>query len=718
MLLSKYRPSAGTGGRGGVILLRERCGLATRNVGDRVAMANKAVVLLSGGLDSTTTLAIAQSEGYECYALTFRYGQRHAEEIAAAQRVAARYAVAQHIIADIDLRLFGGSALTAEIAVPKGRAIEEMGQGIPITYVPARNTIFLSFALAWAEVLEANDIFIGVNALDYSVNGKSKVWVRSRQWARLMPIEDFYALPNDTYETVAVDPETLKVEWRRVNGRFRHDSLGKRCFNIRLERGQEITITEDHSLFTIDEATAKLTPIKGSRVMKGLPIVTPFDLSSCADAWSTELTSLDLRGITSRRPEKRCSLMAHDGYVTNRLGRTRVTVDFPITDDFLYIIGLWLAEGGKSSTAVSTTLAFSVGGTPGAVETLRSYFASYGVKVTKSPLNDFDYWVSSSVFDAVFYHLKLFGTAKRGEKRFPSFFWYLSQRQRRIIIAGLWDGDGSHVQNGEAVFAQKSHALVEDLYHCLVLDGIFPVVRYGKHEQKVLLLGRAKDFATFADLYPLRHLSKRASLDTAGAVKGRDKVTGLWKCEGMWAAVSAAVLPVGRKTVVYNSGGKYVESVRAQRSAFMEVPVLQDLAMSKLAFLRVVEIKETSAEYMYDLAVEGSENFIAGGILAHNSGYPDCRPEYIAAYERMANLATKAGVEGRQHLTIHTPLIALSKAEIIQRGLALGIDYGQTLTCYDPAPTGESCGRCDACQLRLKGFAAVGLTDPAPYLTK
>jgi len=128
----------------------------------------KAVVLLSGGLDSTTTLAIAKSEGFETYALTFRYGQRHALEIDAARRVAAEVGVGQHVIVDIDLRLFGGSALTAEISVPKGRSLAEMGEGIPITYVPARNTIFLSFALAWAEVLEANDIFLGVNALDYS----------------------------------------------------------------------------------------------------------------------------------------------------------------------------------------------------------------------------------------------------------------------------------------------------------------------------------------------------------------------------------------------------------------------------------------------------------------------------------------------------------------------------------------------------------------------
>lgn len=128
----------------------------------------KAVVLLSGGLDSTTTLAIAQQQGFAAHALTFRYGQRHAVEVAAARRIAARAGVAAHVVADIDLRQFGGSALTADLAVPKHGAVEELPAGIPVTYVPARNTIFLSFALAWAEVLGAADIFIGVTAVDYS----------------------------------------------------------------------------------------------------------------------------------------------------------------------------------------------------------------------------------------------------------------------------------------------------------------------------------------------------------------------------------------------------------------------------------------------------------------------------------------------------------------------------------------------------------------------
>jgi 7-cyano-7-deazaguanine synthase len=127
----------------------------------------KAVLLLSGGLDSTTLLAVARRDGFDVHAMTFRYGQRHANEIEAARRVAGRFAVQDHVVADIDLRTFGGSALTSDsIDVPRDRDVGE--RGVPVTYVPARNTIFLAFALAWAEVLGAADIFIGVNALDYS----------------------------------------------------------------------------------------------------------------------------------------------------------------------------------------------------------------------------------------------------------------------------------------------------------------------------------------------------------------------------------------------------------------------------------------------------------------------------------------------------------------------------------------------------------------------
>lgn len=128
----------------------------------------KAVILLSGGLDSATTLAIAKKLGFECYALSFDYGQRHVRELTSAKKVAAALGAAKHLVLSLGLGLIGGSALTAEIAVPKGRSTDEMGLKIPVTYVPARNTIFLSHALAWAEVIGAADLFYGANIYDYS----------------------------------------------------------------------------------------------------------------------------------------------------------------------------------------------------------------------------------------------------------------------------------------------------------------------------------------------------------------------------------------------------------------------------------------------------------------------------------------------------------------------------------------------------------------------
>jgi 7-cyano-7-deazaguanine synthase len=127
-----------------------------------------AVVLLSGGLDSTTVLAIAQHEGFDAHALSFSYGQRHSIELDSAREIAARARLKRHEVVDIDLRAFGGSALTSDIEVPKARSLDDMASDIPVTYVPARNTVFLSFALAFAEVISADDVFLGVNVLDYS----------------------------------------------------------------------------------------------------------------------------------------------------------------------------------------------------------------------------------------------------------------------------------------------------------------------------------------------------------------------------------------------------------------------------------------------------------------------------------------------------------------------------------------------------------------------
>lgn len=133
-----------------------------------ISYPNKAVILLSGGLDSATALAIAKREGFQPYAISFRYGQRHAVELDSAAKIATQAGVVKHVVVEVDLRQFGGSALTDDIQVPKSKSADEIGGAIPVTYVPARNTVFLSFALAWAETLHTGDLFIGVNALDYS----------------------------------------------------------------------------------------------------------------------------------------------------------------------------------------------------------------------------------------------------------------------------------------------------------------------------------------------------------------------------------------------------------------------------------------------------------------------------------------------------------------------------------------------------------------------
>jgi 7-cyano-7-deazaguanine synthase in queuosine biosynthesis len=670
----------------------------------------RAVVLLSGGLDSATALAIARSQGFDCFALSVDYGQRHSAELEAARKMAVALAAVEHRVMRVDLAGIGGSALTdSRVDIP-----ETPTPGIPVTYVPARNTILLSLALAWAEVLGASAVFIGVNAVDYSVSGDTRVWIRGSAGARLMRIADVVALPPDDYQTLAVDPESMCLTWKRLLGRFCHDVRGRRCFRVRLERGQTIEITGNHSLFTV--ANNKIAPVRGDQIEIGMPLVVPFDLSDHAVTWQRDLREIDLTnlGPACSSAYRKSSVVKADGCLTNRLRRTQVPLKFELTDDFLRVAGLWLAEGGKELDGATRGLAFSVGGLPGAAGLLQRYFGAFGVAIHKSPANDFDYRIDSSVFYDVFRRLDLLGTAKSGGKRFPAWFWSLSQRQRRTVVAGLWDGDGSQVWSGEACIYQKSRALLVDLYHCLLLDGIFPTLKMSKYDHLRLALTRSADFGRFETLYPLWHDAKRVSLRTAGSVAGRDKSTGMWKCEAIWEEVSVAKLAVGAKTRIYNAGGKYDAGVRAQRSAFSAVRSLDRLRDSKLAFLRVVAVEPVVHSHMYDLSVEDAQNFLAGGFLAHNSGYPDCRPEFVAAFGQVAACATKAAVEGSP-CVIRAPLIGMSKAEIIREGVRLSVDFSGTVSCYQADTEGRACGRCDACRLRRGGFAAAGVPDPTRY---
>ena len=664
----------------------------------------RAVVLLSGGLDSTTTLATARAEGFDCYALTVDYGQRHQVELEAARRVAQALGAREHAVLQVDLRRFGGSALTADLAIPAGRDPAAMTD-IPPTYVPARNTVFLALALAWAETLGADDLFIGVNALDYSVDGRAVVWVRSRSWARPMPIEELYALPDGDYETIGVDRASLEVGWRRVTGRWRHPAAHKRCLRIRLEGGQEVAISEDHSLFTVDPLTARPVPVTGARVETGTPIVVPVDLSGAAAAWSRDLSVVDVGELVASDYGLggRGAREARDGLSSNRSGPAEIPLRIPVSDELLYRTGLGLGDGGAAS---------SVGRTPGsASDALRSYVQPCGVSGGGSPADDVDRVIESPVLATLVRPLGLLGTVTAGEKRFPSFFWDLSQRQRRVIVAGLWDGGGGRVASGECAL-EASHPLIDDTCRSFVLDGILPSVREGPHAGRLLSLGRPHDRQRFLELYPLRLLSTRPADSGCPRTDGRDQATGPGEGAAPWDVVGRAGLDPEDETETDGTGGPDDRRRRAGRPAVGSGPSRSALASSRLACLRVVEIRDVRAEYLYDLSVDGCENFVANGVLAHNSGYPDCRPEYIEAFERMANLATRAGVEGRSRFRIHAPLIAESKAEIVRRARALGVDLGLTWSCYDPQPGERPCGVCDSCVLRRKGFAEAGLADP------
>lgn len=673
----------------------------------------KAVVLLSGGLDSTTCMAIAKAEGFDVYAMSFRYGQRHNHELDCAARVAQEMGAHKHHIATIDLGAFGGSALTDEIEVPKGRSPDEMEDEIPVTYVPARNTIFLSFALAWAEVLGASDIFIGVNALDFSVGGDSYVWIRDENAAIFhVPIREFVEdFPAGQYQTLSINRETWQPQWKKVKAKLRHKVQNKTCYRVHLERGDSIDITEDHSLFSLDE-NYQLTPIKGNELETGLPLIVPMTLEEVHP--DKDLDYLDLEGLAGYMNALTAKKMAREenGFVVHR--SLSLPLRFPLTDDFLYATGLWLAEGHLSKSGqphYSNTL-------PKAKETVRRAFAPYDGTI-KEKGNGVDYVVQGGkLLGSMLLFIGLTGKAIDGTKQLPRWFWQLSKRQKEFFLAGFWDGDGSRVHNGTASCYQKSSELLHELVYAFRSLGAYPTFTpTGNRPGHIMRMCSASDFEVLAKL-PLVDQRKKETAQKASSVKSRDKGKGLWKTEALWKLIREAEKPPGLATELYNRLGKYDNSVRGQRWHKLREVGLGHLLDTPLGFQTITSIEQVEEEYMYDLSVEGNENFYANSILAHNSGYPDCRPEYIAAYEAMANLATKASTQDGNTIRIHTPLIDLTKGQIVAKGLSLGVDYSLTSTCYDPDTNGAACGTCDACILRQKGFAENDLQDPIPYQDK
>ena len=683
-------------------------------------LRNLNVVLgFSGGLDSTTVLHWCLRVFGSVHCLIFDYGQRHKVELEIAEKYLTNLAVKTGVDGkcnpniswdNIDMSPINSlaeSSLTREsIPTPRNQSVDEIDDGIPNTFVPGRNIYFVTALAQRAYRLGGRHIALGVNVLDYSVGADTVVFTQDRSGiVKSVKIKNL----RDSWQglrTASVNIRTNQVEWREIKGWFAHDVRINKKYRITLERGQTIDITDGHSIFTIDEQTTRLTEVKGSDVCVGMPIAVPF--TACPDTPTPELEMVDIRGIISQSDARLTKSMfrLEQGYILFR--NHRLPVDFPLTDDFLRIVGLWIAEGGKEIDSNNHTLAFSIGGVEKNARLFESYFGGQGYVVQRHQ-NGFDVSITSKLYAEVFRLLDLFGTSKRGEKKLPDFYWRLSQRQRRIVVAAIFDGDGHKCDRHSIDIAQKSHAVIDGLYQTFLLDGIFPSMKLIQHEQKMLSITCAEDMQKFVMHYPMWHYDKVMSYSIALQKAGKDKVRGFWKCDGVWSAVSKASLKPGLKTEAYCRGGKYDSSIRAQRAALFEVPTLAHLVDSQVAMLRVKSVEPIDDEVMYDLSVEGNQNFIANGVLAHNSGYPDCRPEFLDAMRNAIGIGIYNGTGA--DVGVHAPLMHLTKAQIIRLGRQLGVRYEDTHSCYNGVLGG--CGECDSCLLRRQAFHSLGLEDPA-----
>jgi 7-cyano-7-deazaguanine synthase in queuosine biosynthesis len=593
----------------------------------------KAVVLLSGGLDSTTVLAIARNEGYEIHALTFRYGQRHEAEIEAARRIARLNAVSEHVVAEIDLRAFGGSALTDNIEVPKNRAPEEISEGIPVTYVPARNTIFLSFALAWAEVLNANDIFIGVNALDYCIPAPTDVATEQG----VKKVKDLKV------GECVLSYGRGGLSWKRVtfHGRSPHQDklLRIRC------GGNVFDCTPNHHMLKVEYQkkyrllmNKKLNHVQAQELRVGDYLLSP---AQEVDVDSEVGEEFDFTPYISNVQWAEERLEVKDGKVGRLTGvRNYLPLKCKLSD-ILVLLGWYVTEGwitNCNGICISQT-------NPQNIQSIIRSIESIGLRASLGSAKNNNRTIFFSHPVISYWFRTLGGRAQ--QKHLPEWCLRLPNKYLTILFEALIKGDGSWQRQCKQNGKPYNH-FYWDFYS----------------SSEVLLK---------QTIYIAMRLGYRS------AIQKRYK------------------------------SGTYSVRFTKPRSRLMNGASLMKIT--------AIESVENTTD-LYDITVEDNHTFVGGSfgfIIAGQSGYPDCRPEYIEAFQRMADLATKAGVEGKQKLVIHTPLINLTKAQIVKKGIELGVDYSLTVTCYDPSSDGAACGQCDACHLRLKGFAENGMSDPARY---
>ncbi|MCX5696976.1 MAG: 7-cyano-7-deazaguanine synthase [Candidatus Omnitrophica bacterium] len=719
--------------------------------------SKKAIVLLSGGLDSATTLYIAKKQKFKCLCLIFDYGQRHRREIVSAKKIA-RSAGCKWQIVKISLPWKGSSLLDKSIAFtndqPRLPSDTRGGQGlttndqagIPNTYVPGRNIIFLSFALSCAEAIGAQAIFIGANAIDFSVAIDSKVIKKDDG---LIPIQrcsigDYI---------LSMDRDTLKIRWSRVQGLIRHKYFSQIMYRIVTEHGREIIVSNGHSLFTLNDEGI-IQPIKVDCIKKGDYILAPSKLKMFSNINSLNLLDLlaNEEYLFIMHPKLGCLIKHYKNERERWWKRTNVMplniynnlfrMHLKIKDDEILIksrkdreraipavmklnkilsffFGLWLAEGSYGKRGAVCISCGNEEATINFRDVCRIFSAKMSVRKNK-----IDKSMSSPLLMKIMKRLGFVGKART--KIVPPIIYDLPLELQAAFLRGFIIGDGSVSKDGAVGIYSASKPLINSIQDLLLNFNIIAYKKQNKHKKTNFYDKPSTIYCLMIE----NSIDKQFFLKFIGNINNkirlsptyRSRIRGIPPYKKLNDELKLCRTPVAITKIknAIRNNGIYTENRFDRKLLLKLIPQTADrtlkekwssLVNNDLIFAKVEQKRRVPYinKYIYDVSVENNQNFVCDGVIAHNSGYPDCRPEFYRAFSHVIATGTKAGSE-RKKIAVETPLIHLGKAEIIKLGFSLGVPFEKTWSCYRGA--GVPCGKCDSCFYRAKGFKEAGIRDP------
>jgi len=710
-------------------------------------MKNKrAIVLLSGGLDSSTALYYALDKGYKVQVLIFDYGQCHKREVNSAKSIAQRAKCKYHII-KFELPWGGSTLLTKTPSLSKCtvRNAKRKAQ-IPPTYVPARNTIFLSFALSFAETIGAEAVFIGANAVDYSVAVNSKV-IKKGDGA--IPIQKCkigdYIL--------SMDRKTLRIGWSKVKDLLKHKYISQPMYKIVTEHGRSITVSNGHSLFSLNRR-GEIQSVKVEELKKGEYILAPsmlrmfgnvkkinlLDLLSneqfifvihpklgCLikkynnerERWWKRMNVMPLN-VYNQFYRKKSEIKDKDIFIKSRKDRGRsIPAILELNKAFCFFLGLWLADGNfKSKSAVSVSC-----NNTEAIKNLKIICRFFKTQMGVNK-NKIDRFINSSLLVKIMKKLGFSGTARK--KIIPSFVFNLPLELQSAFLRGFIIGDGSVDNDGPINISLVNESLIDGLQDLLLNFGIVAYKKKQFYEKtnftdKPFFLYRLIIENSIDKQFFLKHIGNinnkiRPSIDYRSNIRGIPAYEALnddlksFKSSPEVTEIKNAI----RNNAIYTKNRfdrKLLLKLIRKTSDKALKEKWSSLINNEVLFTRIKKKRKIpyTRNYIYDVSVENNENFICNGLIAHNSGYPDCRPAFIRAFQEVADTGTKSAVEGRR-IKISAPLINLSKKEIIKLGLKLGVPFEHTWSCYSGGRL--PCAKCDSCLIRKRGFKEAGVKDP------